>query len=78
VVAPQDWWGRCEGNFNSQTQIYTQNMPREYSSSIVPFTDYYCVAEDVTTNTGEYYYNHFSEELYVANDRGGLFTIEGE
>lgn len=84
MVAPLDWWGRCEANLNyddaddDDTIVRTTNLPRDYSSSTQPFTDIYCVADVEGGTTGEYSEDYFDRELYVGNDRGGEFTIEGK
>lgn len=78
VVAPLDWWGRCEKNYNYDTTVDTSDLPRDYSSSTQPFTDIYCVADNENGSTGSYSYDYFDGEIYVGNDRGGEFTIEGK
>lgn len=71
VVAPLEWYGRCDDSSGSQ-------LPRDYSDSYLPFVDQYCVADVETGTTGVEASDYFDDEIYIANDYGGMFTIEGE
>jgi hypothetical protein len=74
VVAPLDWFGRCDDNSDSDHKY----VPRDYTASNLPFVDEYCVGSlqerDSATDPA---YNYWNNELYVGNDRGGLFKTEG-
>lgn len=72
LVAPMQWWGECEGNDN------LEQVPRQFSSSNLPFEDVYCVADCESGSTGSYGDDYFDGEIYVGNDLGGMFSIEGE
>ena len=67
------WWGECEGNDSG-----VEEVPREFFASNLPFEDVYCVADVDSGTTGQWGDDHFDNEIYVGNDLGGMFTVEGE
>jgi hypothetical protein len=73
VVAPLDWFGRCDDN-----SFGIRRLPRDFTASNLPFVDVYCVgSHEQRDSVTDPVYGYWNDEFSAGNDRGGVFKFGG-